>query len=83
MKEVLYFSAEWCVPCKQMKNVVAKLEEDTGIKFRKIDIDTEYEISQKYSVRAVPSFILVEDGEEISRAQGAQTGKELAAELSI
>ena len=83
MKEVLYFSASWCVPCRQMKPIVEQLEADTGISFRKIDVDSEYEEGEKYRIRSVPSFILVEDGKEISRAAGAQTGKELSAALAL
>jgi thioredoxin 1 len=82
MKEVLYFSASWCVPCRQMKPIVEQLEADTGISFRKIDVDTSAE-ADKYRVMSVPSFVLVEDGKEVSRAAGAQTGKELSAALAL
>ena len=83
MKEVLYFSASWCVPCKQMKPIVEGLEAETGVSFRVINVDSDYEAASKYNVKSVPSFVPVEDGKEISRAVGAQTGKELAAALSI
>lgn len=83
MKKLLYFSANWCVPCKQMKPIVAELSDTTGVEVEIHDIDDEYELSQKYKVRAVPTFVLVEDEEEISRAAGAQTGKELAAALLL
>ncbi len=83
MKEVLYFSASWCVPCRQMKPIVEQLEADTGVSFRKIDVDTDHITPEKYRVLSVPSFILVEDDQEISRAVGAQTGKELSAALAL
>ena len=83
MKEVLYFSASWCIPCRQMKPIVEQLEADTGISFRKIDVDTDYETSEKYKIRSVPAFVLIEENQEISRAMGAQTGKELSAALAL
>ncbi len=84
MKEVLYFSASWCVPCRQMKPIVEQLEADTGISFRKIDIDTDHITPEKYKVMSVPSFVLIDDDDqEISRAVGAQTGKELSAALAL
>jgi thioredoxin 1 len=84
MKEVLYFSASWCVPCKQMKPIVEQLEADTGISFRKIDIDSDHITPEKYRVMSVPSFVLVDENDhEISRAVGAQTGKELSAALAL
>jgi len=66
-----------------MKHIGGQLEADTGISFRKIAVDSEYEEGEKYRIRSVPDFILVEDGKEISRAAGAQTGKELSAALAI
>lgn len=83
MKEILYFSATWCVPCRQMKPILEQMVEETGIKITKLDIEEEFESSQKYSVRSVPTFVLVDDGKEISRTIGAQTSKELAAALSL
>lgn len=83
MKEVLYFSASWCIPCRQMKPIVEQLEADTGVSFRKIDVDTDYETSEKYKIRSVPVFVLIEEDQEISRAVGAQTGKELSAALAL
>ncbi|KKL27869.1 hypothetical protein LCGC14_2380820, partial [marine sediment metagenome] len=56
---------------------------DTGVSFRKIDVDTDHITPEKYRVLSVPSFILVEDDQEISRAVGAQTGKELSAALAL
>jgi thioredoxin-like negative regulator of GroEL len=66
-----------------MKPIVEKLEADKGVAFRILDADSEVELSHKYSVRSIPTFVYVEDGVEISRASGAQTGKELATALSI
>jgi thioredoxin len=83
MKEVLYFSAEWCVPCRQMGPIVEELGQDKGVNFRKVDTDDEYELAQEYRVRSVPTFVYLEDGKEISRTQGAQTGEELSNALSL
>jgi len=83
MKEVLYFSANWCVPCKQMKPIVKQVEEATGVSFRLLDADTESELSFTHKVRAVPTFVYLEDGVEISRATGAQTANELTSALSL
>jgi thioredoxin 1 len=83
MKEILYFSATWCVPCRQMKPILEQVEAETGIKITKIDIEEGFASSQKYGVRSVPTFVLLEEGKEISRTIGAQTSKELATALSL
>jgi len=67
-----------------MKPIVEQLEADTGISFRKIDIDTDHITPEKYKVMSVPSFVLIDDDDqEISRAVGAQTGKELSTALAL
>jgi predicted DsbA family dithiol-disulfide isomerase len=66
-----------------MKPIVAELSDTTGVDVEVFDVDDNYELSQKYQVRAVPTFVLVENEEEISRASGAQTGQELAAALQL
>ena len=43
------------------------------INFDKIDVDTNTELSAQYGVRGVPSLVLVENGNEVSRLVGAQT----------
>jgi thiol-disulfide isomerase/thioredoxin len=66
-----------------MKPILEQFEAETGIKVTKIDIEEGFESSQKYAVRSVPTFVLVDDGKEISRTIGAQTSKELAGALSL
>jgi thioredoxin-like negative regulator of GroEL len=36
-------------------------------------VDEEPEISQKYGIRGIPCFILVEDGSQVSKKVGMQS----------
>ena len=38
MKKVLYFSAQWCGPCKILGPVMSKLQAN-GMPIQKIDVD--------------------------------------------
>jgi len=79
MSHVLYFTADWCNPCKKVKPIVEKINKDSTTKFQIIDVDLEMELTKKFEIRSVPTFILIKDGTEIKRTTGAQTREQLEA----
>jgi thioredoxin 1 len=42
-----------------------------------IDVDSEGELARRFEVRSIPTFILIEDGQEVNRFTGAKTRKDL------
>jgi thioredoxin 1 len=74
MVEVKKFYAEWCGPCKVltplMENVKTKF---SNVNFQNVDIDSQFEIAQKYHVRSVPTVIIEKDGVEVERMVGVQS----------
>lgn len=76
MTHVLYFTAEWCNPCQKTKPVAEELRRDGVIDFLFIDVDTEIQLVNKFSIKSVPTFILLKDGLEVKRTTGAQTRQE-------
>lgn len=69
---LLDFHAEWCGPCRQMRQPVAALAR-AGLPIRSIDIDKSPATAERYSVKAVPTFIVVDaQGNEIDRTSGLQ-----------
>ena len=71
MRKILNFTAAWCGPCKALGPVMDSLQGQ--INFDKIDVDSNTELSAQYGVRGVPSLILLENGEEVSRLVGVQS----------
>ena len=72
MKKILYFTASWCGPCKALAPRMEKLSNQ--INYRKIDIDSNQDLSMKYGIRSVPSLVLVdENGNELNRIVGVQS----------
>ena len=75
---ILYFTADWCNPCKQTRPIVEELNrEQIMAKFFMIDVDLEIEITQDFEVRSIPTFVVMKDNKEIHRVTGAQTRQQL------
>jgi len=78
VKSVLYFTADWCNPCKRVKPIVEELNREQIIaKFFMIDADIESEMVNDFEVKSVPTFVLIRDNKEVSRTTGAKTKEEL------
>jgi thioredoxin 1 len=78
MKHILYFTADWCNPCKKTRPIVEELNrEQIMAKFFIIDVDDEIEMAQDFEVRSIPTFILIKDNVETYRVTGAQTRQQL------
>lgn len=76
MKHVLYFTAEWCNPCQRTRPIAEELKRDGVIDFIFVDADTETELIEKFSIKSVPTYVLLEDGLEVTRMNGAKTREE-------
>jgi thioredoxin 1 len=78
MKMILYFTADWCNPCKKTKPIVEELNrEQIMAKFFIIDVDSDIEMAKDFQIKSVPTFIVMKDNTEIRRVTGAQTRQQL------
>ena len=67
------FYAEWCGPCKIMKPRLLDVAERMGEKAKvvEIDVDREKELTERYRIQSVPTFIIFKNGEQLWRQSGA------------
>jgi thioredoxin-like negative regulator of GroEL len=77
MKQIIFFGASWCGPCKTFKPVMESLQSEMSISF--IDVDSSPQTAAQYNVRSVPTTILIENGMEKGRLVGAKTINEVRA----
>jgi thioredoxin 1 len=77
MRHILYFTAEWCNPCKRTRPIAEELNRDNVVKIQFIDADDNGELCRKFEIKAIPTFILIEDGKEIRRMNGAKTKEQI------
>jgi thioredoxin 1 len=69
-KSAKYFSATWCGPCKAFKPVMQEIASD-GYFVEFIDVDKEENKAQHYGIRSVPTVVIEQGGQEVSRFTGA------------
>ena len=67
------FWAEWCGPCRMVSPALERLatERAGALKLVKVDVDKAPRLSQRFEVRAVPTLMVLRDGEVLARQPGA------------
>ena len=70
----LYFSAPWCGPCRQYGPIMERVSQTIPV--QKINVDENQQLVMQYSVRSVPTVILVDNmGKEYTRHIGVKDGQ--------
>ena len=67
----LYFTADWCNPCKTLAPIMAQVGQSVSV--QKIDVDSQSALASQYNVRNVPTVILVNGSTEVKRFIGVQS----------
>lgn len=65
--------APWCGPCRMVSPALEQLagERAGRLKLVKVDVDTAPNISQRFSVQAVPTLLVLDQGRVLGRQSGA------------
>lgn len=80
----LDFWANWCGPCKMLGPTFERLADRYGDKvtFAKVNVDELPEIANKFSIRSIPTLILIQGGSVVETLVGLRSEQELAQLLS-
>jgi thiol-disulfide isomerase/thioredoxin len=73
---LLDFYADWCGPCRSMDPVVKELIAQ-NYPIRQVNIDRDRALAQRFRVRGIPCFVLLVDGREVNRIEGATSRERL------
>nr|XP_055032624.1 glutaredoxin 3 [Misgurnus anguillicaudatus] len=69
---VVHFHAPWAPQCSQMNDVMAELaKEHKQTMFVKLEAEAVPEVSEKYEIASVPTFLFFKGSEKIDRLDGA------------
>jgi thioredoxin 1 len=80
----LDFWANWCGPCRMLGPTFERLAERFGDKvtFAKVNVDELPEIANKFSIRSIPTLVLMQGGSTVETLVGLRSEQELAQLLS-
>ena len=76
------FFAEWCGPCKAMAPALEQVaaEMKGKVKVAKLDVDQNPEVTQKYTIQAMPTLMIFKDGKVAAQRVGALVQKKQLAD---
>lgn len=70
---VVDFWADWCAPCRMIAPIVEDLAEEYNgkVKFVKLDVDANPNVSMKYAIRSIPTLLIFKNGKPVGQVIGA------------
>ena len=76
--------AAWCAPCRAISPIVDELAKEYSGKvvFGKLNVDENPETTQKYGVQAIPTLLVMKDGQEVDRVIGIVPKNQLEAKIN-
>jgi thioredoxin 1 len=84
-KPALYeFGSKYCIPCKEMKEVMTGLKAQYGnqVEFRLVYVDEERPLFGEYKIVAIPTQVFLNTaGKEVDRHIGALSKEEVIKKL--
>ncbi len=80
---LLDFYADWCGPCQTLLPIVEKLskEYEDRIEVRKVNVDDNRELSQKFQVRSIPALFFIKDSKIVDNQAGLAPEHELRKKI--
>ena len=73
------FWAEWCGPCRQLGPTVDSLatDYDGRVAVGKLNVDENPEVAGRFSIRGIPTLLLLKDGEVVDTVVGVAESAQL------
>lgn len=76
--------AAWCAPCRAIAPMVEELAKEYSGKvvFGKLNVDDNPETAERFSIRAIPTLLIMKNGSEVDRVVGLLPKNQLEARIS-
>ncbi len=78
------FWAPWCGPCQMQGPIIGKVAVAMAGKAKvgKCNVDEAPKTAEKFSVRSIPTLVILKNNREVERLVGVQSEAKLVAELA-
>lgn len=77
-KTLVDFWASWCGPCKMLSPIVDEIAETaTDFKVGKVNVDEQIDIAREFSIAAIPTLLVFQNGKVINKSVGLLTKDEV------
>ena len=76
--------AAWCAPCRAIAPVVDQLAKQYSGKavFGKLNVDENPETTQRFSIMAIPTLLVMKNSKEVDRVVGVISKSQLEAKVN-
>jgi thioredoxin 1 len=80
---VIDFWASWCGPCRMIGPIVEELSEELGekVKFAKVNVDDNPNVSQKYRIASIPTIMVFKGGNVVETIVGFRPKQDLKSTI--
>jgi thioredoxin 1 len=73
------FYAEWCGPCKRLTPLLEEFaQEHPDVRVVKVNVDDNPELTQRYGVNAMPTLLVIRNGQVATKSVGGVPKSKLA-----
>ncbi len=79
---LLDFRSDNCGPCRAMDPLIHEMKAE-GVPIRIVNVDREPSLAQQFNVRGIPCFVVVANGQEVTRQSGRCSRGELENMLRL
>ena len=80
---VVDFWAQWCGPCRAIAPIIEELstEYEGSVLIGKVDVDANKELPMQYSIRSIPTILIIKGGEVLEKHVGSITKQALQSKI--
>lgn len=76
------FYADWCAPCHMVSPIIEEVEKElSDVRVVKINTEESPELSSRFKIRSIPTFIVLKNGVEVEKKSGAIMDKNFYIKL--